>query len=335
MKESLVGNQEMAAKAGAMLEALRTETSRVLVGKRDLVDTLLTGLIAPGHVLIEGVPGIAKTLAARSLAQAAGLEYSRIQFTSDLLPADVTGTLVFNQADGRFTVRKGPVFAQLVVADEINRAPAKVQSALLEAMEEARVTIGNDTLSLPDPFFVIATQNPIEHEGTYPLPEAELDRFLVKALAVYPSEEEEKAIVSGSDERARLSAVNKVLGPGDVAFLRAQARTVAVRPELIEYATGIVRATRPEVASQSRDPRVRDYARLIEFGASPRASIALFRVARARALLSGRAYVLPDDMKAGAADVLRHRLVLSYEAEAEGMKSDDLVSLVLSTVPAP
>jgi MoxR-like ATPase len=335
MKESLVGNQEMAAKAGAMLEALRAETSRVLVGKRDLVDTLLTGLIAPGHVLIEGVPGIAKTLAARSLAQAAGLEYSRIQFTSDLLPADVTGTLVFNQADGRFTVRKGPVFAQLVVADEINRAPAKVQSALLEAMEEARVTIGNDTLSLPDPFFVIATQNPIEHEGTYPLPEAELDRFLVKALAVYPSEEEEKAIVSGSDERARLSAVNKVLGPGDVAFLRAQARAVVVRPELIEYASSIVRTTRPEVASQSRDPRVRDYARLIEFGASPRASIALFRVARARALLSGRAHVLPDDVKAGAADVLRHRLVLSYEAEAEGMKSDVLVSLVLSTVPAP
>lgn len=335
MKESLVGNQESASKAAAMLEALRAETSRVLVGKRDLVDALLTGLIAPGHVLIEGVPGIAKTLAARSLAQAAGLEYSRIQFTSDLLPADVTGTLVFNQADGRFSVRKGPVFAQLVVADEINRAPAKVQSSLLEAMEEARVTIGNESLSLPDPFFVIATQNPIEHEGTYPLPEAELDRFLIKALARYPSEEEELAIVSLSDERAGRPSVNRVLAPGDVEFLRARARAVEASPQIVEYVARIVRGTRPEVASQSRDPRVRDYARLIEFGASPRASIALFRVARARALFSGRAHVLPDDVKAGAADALRHRIVLSYEAEAEGMKCDDLVSLVLSTVSAP
>jgi MoxR-like ATPase len=335
MKENISGNAQASVRAAAMIQALRAETSRAMVGKKSLMDALITGLIAPGHILIEGVPGIAKTLAARTLSVAAGLGYSRIQFTSDLLPADVTGTLVFNQADGRFTVRKGPVFAHLVLADEINRAPAKVQSALLEAMEEAKVTIGTDSLSLPDPFFVIATQNPIEHEGTYPLPEAELDRFLIKAHASYPSEEEELRIVATADDRSGSLEIRPVLRPEDILFLRGCARSVEVKPELLAYIARIVRGTRPGTAGESADPRVRDYAHFIEFGASPRASIALYRVARARALLEGRGFVLPDDIKASAADVLRHRIVLSYEAEADGLSSDDLVSLVLSTVPAP
>ncbi len=321
--------------AKPLIDSLRAEVGRVMIGKQGLVDSLIAGLIAPGHILIEGVPGIAKTLAARCLSTAAGLGYSRIQFTSDLLPADVTGTLVFNQADGKFNVRKGPVFAQLVLADEINRAPAKVQSALLEAMEEARVTIGNESLALPEPFFVIATQNPIEHEGTYPLPEAELDRFLIKIQADYPDQEEEERIISSADARQGPLDIQARLGPADILRLRSMAQAVTVKPELVAYIARIVRGTRPQTAAASKDPRVRDYAHFIEFGASPRASIALFRVSRARALMEGREYVLPDDIKASAADVLRHRLVLSYEAEAEGMRAEDLVSLVLSTVVAP
>jgi MoxR-like ATPase len=352
---------------------LRAEIASVLVGKADMVESLLIGLIAPGHVLIEGVPGLAKTLAAHSLALASGLSYSRVQFTADLLPADITGTLMFRQNEGAFVTRRGPIFAQVVVADEINRAPAKVQSALLEAMEEGRVTIGTESHSLPNPFFVVATQNPIEHEGTYALPEAELDRFLIKIKVSYPDEKEEREIVRGSDARLSLgagrapgtaigsaaqgsaalggtslgganlfsspasasSAVRAVLGPEDILAARKAVSRVAVADEIVSYATGVVRATRPEFAAQAKDPRVRECSDWLDYGASPRASIALFRCARARALLAGRSHVLPEDVKLSAPDVLRHRLVLSYVAQSDGVKVEDVIDRVLSCVELP
>jgi MoxR-like ATPase len=318
-----------------------------IVGKDEIVRGILTGVVAGGHVLLEGVPGLAKTLAAKTFAQIAGLEFGRIQFTPDLLPADITGSLVYEQATGRFVPRRGPLFANIVLADEVNRAPAKVQSALLEAMEEGQVTIGDASLRLPEPFFVLATQNPIEHEGTYPLPEAQLDRFLIKVRAIYPSAEEEELIVRRIGAEAS-APVGRVLGASEIAFLRAAAETVRVDDALAAYAVRIVRATRPAKGGRGGTDRLagaelaalangaaRDIERWVEYGASPRASIHLFRCARVSALMDGRSYVLPEDLKAMAPEVLRHRVVLTYEAEAEGIGADAVIARVLSALTLP
>jgi len=328
--------QELATRA-------RAEMAKVIVGKDEIVLGILTGVIAGGHVLLEGVPGLAKTLAVRTFAAIAGLGFGRIQFTPDLLPADVTGSLVYEQSTGRFIPRRGPVFTNILLADEVNRAPAKVQSALLEAMEERQVTIGETSLPLPEPFFVLATQNPIEHEGTYPLPEAQLDRFILKVVATYPGPAEEAEIVKRVADAAP-AKVERVLGAAEIAAMRAAAESVSVDEELAAYAVRIVRATRPGASGDRAEGRAgaprpldlsRDISRWVEFGASPRASIHLYRCARISALLDGRAYVLPEDVKAAAPAVLRHRLVLSYEAEAESVDADAVIARVLSAIPLP
>jgi MoxR-like ATPase len=305
-----------------------------------MVDGLLTAFIAGGHILLEGVPGLAKTLAVKSLAEIIGLEFKRIQFTPDLLPADLTGTLIWDQAKGSFTVRRGPVFANVILADEINRAPAKMQSALLEAMEERQVTIGETSYPLPDPFFVLATENPIEHEGTYPLPEAELDRFLLKLLVTYPSPEEELAVIGRSPTvssvNGRREPLSAVLDGKAVATLREAADSIHIDEKITEYIVSIVCATRPAAKSASgASGAAGNLYRYISFGASPRASIALHRCSRILALFSGREFVSPEEVKAMAYPVLRHRIVLSYEAEADGLDADAVISRILSHVPVP
>lgn len=328
---------------------------RRIVGQDALIDGILTGFIAGGHVLLEGVPGLAKTLAVKTFAELSSLSFKRIQFTPDLLPADLIGTLVYEQAKMNFSVRKGPVFANLVLADEINRAPAKVQSALLEAMAESQVTIGDASYRLPEPFFVLATQNPIEQEGTYSLPEAELDRFLLKLLVPYPTLEEEAGIVrqasagslSGSARSesdlplfaASGADAQRVPSPAiasdDLERIRADVRSVRCDEALLSYLVSITAATRP-LADPKRPGRQRDdYLKYISFGASPRASIALAQCARIRAFFEGRDFVIPEDIKSSAYPVLRHRLVLSYEAGADGLSADDIISKVLSVVPLP
>jgi len=342
----------LVGEAFALTARARAEMAKRIVGKESLVRGLLMGIVAGGHVLLEGVPGLAKTLAVKTLAEISGLAFSRVQFTPDLLPADITGSLVYEQATGRFVPRRGPVFCNLLLADEVNRAPAKVQSALLEAMEERQVTIGEASLALPEPFFVLATQNPIEHEGTYPLPEAQLDRFLIKVLATYPSMQEESEIVKRI-AAAPPERVDRVLGAEEIALMRRAAESVRVDEGLAAYAVRLVRSTRPTGPS-ARDAAPgreaasggpgrwsppkdleRDILRWVEYGASPRASIHLYRCARISALLDGRAYVLPDDIKSSAPEVLRHRLVLSYEAEAEGLSADDVIARVLSSLALP
>ena len=335
--------------AGDICGRVRAEMAKRIVGKDEVVRGILMGVIAGGHVLLEGVPGLAKTLAAKTFAEIAGLGFGRIQFTPDLLPADITGSMVYEQATGRFAPRRGPLFANIILADEVNRAPAKVQSALLEAMEERQVTIGDASLPLPEPFFVLATQNPIEHEGTYPLPEAQLDRFLVKVRAVYPSAADEEAIVRRV-AGGKPADVDRVLGMREIALLRSAAEAVAFDGALAAYAVRVVRATRPHAHPREAAARrggaeaqgeqlpaelARDVARWVEYGASPRASINLHRCARISALLDGRSYVLPEDIKASAPDVLRHRVVLSYEAEAEGVGADTVIARVLSALTLP
>jgi MoxR-like ATPase len=317
--------------AASLLNTCKTELSHRIVGQAEMIDGLLLALIAGGHILLEGVPGLAKTLAVKSMAESTGLLFKRIQFTPDLLPADITGTLVWEQAAGKFSVRRGPVFANVILADEINRAPAKVQSALLEAMEERQVTIGETTYPLPEPFLVLATQNPIEHEGTYSLPEAQLDRFLLKLLIKYPTPEEEIRIVAYND--AEPAPLNAVLGTAHLARLRAAADSVRIDPRITEYLVAVVAATRPPAAKPGAG---RDgLYRYVAFGASPRASIALYRCSRIRALFGGRSFVTPEDVKAAAYPVLRHRIVLSYEAEADGLDTDAVISRILSQVPVP
>jgi MoxR-like ATPase len=301
------------------LKRLLDEVSRVVVGQPALVEGLLVGLLAGGHVLVEGVPGLAKTTAIRTLAQALGLGFRRVQFTPDLLPGDLLGTPVYHPDERRFAVRKGPVFAPVLLADEINRAPAKVQSALLEAMEERQVTIGDESFPLPEPFFVMATQNPIEHEGTYPLPEAQVDRFLAKLVVGYPGADEERAIAVRDDLDA--PRVDAVATAADVAALQRAAARVHVADAIADYAVRLVRATRARTG--------------VAVGASPRASRFLLRAARARALMDGRDFVSPFDVKRTAPDVLRHRIVLTYEAEADGVRPDEVVAAVLADVPAP
>lgn len=317
-----------------------------------MIDGLLTALIAGGHILLEGVPGLAKTLAVKSLADITGLHFKRIQFTPDLLPADLTGTLIWEQTTGTFSVRRGPVFANVILADEINRAPAKVQSALLEAMEEQQVTIGETTYPLPDPFFVLATQNPIEHEGTYTLPEAQLDRFLLKLVIRYPSVEEEIRILNLAAARRADQNIREniplipVLVPQSLEILRSAADSVFIDERITAYIVSIVAASRPLSAklpglTGSRISNVGESAvkegfyRYIAFGASPRASIALYRCSRIQALFEGRSFVSPEDVKAVALPVLRHRIVLSYEAEADGLDADAVISRLLTLVPIP
>ncbi len=321
--------------AEATLKALREEVARVLVGQEGLVEGLLIGLLSGGHVLVEGVPGLAKTTAVRTLAQVLGLGFRRIQFTPDLLPSDLVGTPVFVPDEQRFEVRKGPVFSPVVLADEINRAPAKVQSALLEAMEERQVTIGDQTFPLPDPFLVMATQNPIDLEGTYALPEAQVDRFLLKLQVRYPNADEEREIVAR--DGADAPEVRAVADPAEILRLREAASQVHAAEPVVDYAVRLVRATRePDLAGAVLEaPEKRAATGAVAVGASPRASIFLSRAARARALLGGRRYVTPHDVKQVAPDVLRHRLILSYEAEADGVDVEEVLRALLAAVETP
>jgi MoxR-like ATPase len=318
-----------------VLKALRDEVGRAVVGQRGLVDGLLIGLLAGGHVLVEGVPGLAKTTAVRSLAQALGLGFRRIQFTPDLLPGDLIGTPIWLPEKRGFEVRRGPIFAPIVLADEINRAPAKVQSALLEAMEERQVTIGEETFALPDPYLVMATQNPIDLEGTYALPEAQIDRFLLKLVVPYPEADEEREILA-RDERAR-PELRAVADASTLRALREQTAGVHVAPAVAEYAVRLVRATRePDLAGATlSEPDRRSAAGVVGVGASPRATLFLVRAARARALLDGRGYTTPHDVKRVAPDVLRHRLLLTYEAEADGVRAEHVVAALLAAVELP
>ncbi|MDL2229027.1 MoxR family ATPase [Treponema sp. OttesenSCG-928-L16] len=322
-----------------LLDQCRSEMAKRIVGQREMIDGLLVALIAGGHVLLEGVPGLAKTLAVKSLADITGLMFKRIQFTPDLLPADLTGTLIWEQSRGIFSVRRGPVFANVVLADEINRSPAKVQSALLEAMEEHQVTIGEETYPLPEPFFVLATQNPIEQEGTYTLPEAELDRFLLKLTVKYPAMEDEIRILEQSSSlsrtgsREQLSPLKAVLDVPLLEALRRSADKVRLDEQVLRYIVSVVSATRP--GDRAAKTGGGDIYRYISFGASPRASLALYRCSRIRALFEGRSYVSPEDVKAIALPVLRHRIILSYEAEADGLDADAVISRILSFVPVP
>jgi MoxR-like ATPase len=313
------------------LPLLLARLEAAVVGQRALHERLVVALLAGGHVLIEGVPGLAKTRAVRTLARALDLPFRRIQFTPDLLPADLTGTLVYLPASGTFQARPGPIVTSVLLADEINRAPAKVQSALLEAMQEGQVTIGDETITLPEPFFVLATQNPIEQEGTYPLPEAQLDRFLMKLMVGYPDRGAELAMLElpGLVAPAAAPEPPPILGPADVLELQRRAARVRVAPAIREYAVDIVRATRdPEGYGLGLAP-------LIELGASPRATLALVRASQGHALLSGRDYVTPHDVKSLARDVLRHRVIPSYEADAEGLSADDLLGRVLDHLRVP
>jgi MoxR-like ATPase len=332
----------MLAQGASLIDACRKELAKRIVGQREMIDGLLTALIAGGHILLEGVPGLAKTLAVKSLAQITGLEFKRIQFTPDLLPADLTGTLIWDQSRGSFSVRRGPVFANVILADEINRAPAKMQSALLEAMEERQVTIGETSYALPDPFFVLATENPIEHEGTYSLPEAELDRFLLKLLVTYPAPEEEIGIVGRSPALSAVFSPPEPLSPildkAAIAQLRAAADMIHMDEKITEYIVSIVTATRPASTGTRHSGAAKaadGLYRYVSFGASPRASIALYRCSRILALFSGRDFVSPDDVKAAAYPALRHRIVLSYEAEADGLDADTVITRILSHVPIP
>ena len=302
---------------------------QTIVGQKHLVDSLLIALLANGHVLLEGVPGLAKTLAIKTLASLIDAKYSRIQFTPDLLPADVVGTMVYSEKQEKFEVRRGPVFANFVLADEINRAPAKVQSALLEAMQERQVTIGKDTFKLDDPFLVLATQNPIEQEGTYPLPEAQVDRFLIKVIIGYPNKEEEKQIIR-QNIKAEKREVSALVKPEDIIEVRKIVQQIYVDEKIERYIVDIVFATR-----FPQDYGLNDLTSIISFGASPRASISLALAARAYAFLKGRGYVIPEDVRAVCHDVMRHRIGLSYEAEANNISADEVISEILDKIAVP
>ncbi len=318
-------------RATQTLKQIREDVARVMVGQSALIDGLLVGLLSSGHVLVEGVPGLAKTTAVRTLAEALGLGFKRIQFTPDLLPGDLLGTPVFVPSRQEFSVHKGPIFTPVLLADEINRAPAKVQSALLEAMEERQVSIGDETLPLPDPFLVMATQNPIELEGTYPLPEAQIDRFMLKLVVSYPEADEEREIVArDADERP---AIRPFPDTAALLDLRRQAKSVYVAPAVADYAVRLARATRDPAAVEARVEGSSE--RPVALGASPRASIFLVRAARATALLEGRDFATPHDVKRAAPDVLRHRVLVSYEAEADGVTAEAIVEAVLAAVETP
>src|SRR5581483_10624811 len=324
-------SQANIAAAHEVISRLRTEVSRAVVGQQQIVDRLIAALLIRGHVLVEGLPGLAKTLLVKTLAGAIDATFKRVQFTPDLLPADITGTLIFDPAARTFNPRFGPIFANLVLADEINRAPARVQSALLEAMQERQVTIGDSSYTLPDPFLVIATQNPIEHEGTYTLPEAQVDRFVMKLKVDYPSAEEELRILNlYLDPTAAVAGVFPVLSLADIHGVAQLAAGVHVDEKISRYIVQLVAATRRPL-----DVRLPALVQYVSYGASPRATLALAHVAKAHAFIQGRPFVIPEDVKNVAHDVLRHRLVLSYEAAAEQMTADRVIDQILGAVPVP
>lgn len=313
-----------------VIELLRKEVAKVIIGQSYMVDRLLVALLADGHVLLEGVPGLAKTLAIKTLSDAINVDFSRIQFTPDLLPADVTGTLIYNQKSESFTVKKGPIFANFILADEINRAPAKVQSALLEAMQERQITIGDTTYPLPKPFLVLATQNPIEQEGTYPLPEAQVDRFMLKVSLDYPSKQEEQMIVRSNVRESGLAKAGQVISSDDIERCRSLVKQVYLDEKIEQYIIDLVFATREpsEAGLGFLEP-------MISVGCSPRASINLALASKAYAFLNGRGFVIPDDVRAIAPDVMQHRLGLTYEAEAENMTAAEIVSKIINKVEVP
>lgn len=325
---SSLDNEHVEATAD-WIKKLRAEISCVIVGQFALVDRLLVGLLANGHVLLEGVPGLAKTMSVRTLADCVQASFHRIQFTPDLLPADIIGTLIYNPQDGKYHATKGPVFANFVLADEINRAPAKVQSALLEAMQERQVTLGGETMPLPKPFLVLATENPIDQEGTYPLPEAQVDRFMFKVLLDYPAVDEERAILDRMAFTTPEMQVRPVIDTGEILRARKLVDQIRVDDTIRDYIVQLVFATRKPANYKL------DIQHFIQFGASPRATIYLTVASKAWALLQGRAYVIPDDVKAIAPDVLRHRIIPTYEAEAQAVTTDNLIKRILNTVPVP
>ena len=321
---------ERIERESVFVDTLRAEMGKVIVGQSHLIDTLLIGLLSNGHILLEGVPGLAKTLAITTLAKAVDADFARIQFTPDLLPADLIGTLIYSQKTEEFIVRKGPVFANFVLADEINRSPAKVQSALLEAMQERQVTIGEETYRLPEPFLVMATQNPLEQEGTYPLPEAQVDRFMLKVKISYPKKEEEREIVRMNLTGGAMKKVSKVITPEDIVKTRSVVEDVYMDEKIEKYIVDIIFATREpaEYSLEKLQP-------LIAYGGSPRASISLAKAARAYAFIRRRGYVIPEDVRAVCHDVLRHRIGLTYEAEAENISSEQIITEILNNVIVP
>jgi MoxR-like ATPase len=313
----------------SFISLLKSEMNKVIVGQTKMIDRLLIGLLTQGHILLEGVPGLAKTLAISTLAKIIDTKFQRIQFTPDLLPADLIGTMIYNQKTGEFVPKKGPIFANLILADEINRAPAKVQSALLEAMQERQVTIGDTTYKLDEPFLVLATQNPIEQEGTYPLPEAQVDRFMLKLKITYPTREEEKEILARMAKQD-VPEVSKVISADKILKARKIINEIYVDPKVEDYIVSIVFATR-----EPEKYNLNDLKDLIAYGASPRATIFLTRVARAHAFIRGRGYVTPEDIKSVGVDVLRHRVLLTYEAEAENITSEDIIQKIFDSVEVP
>ncbi len=314
----------------AFVEKLHAETAKVIVGQETMIERLMLGLLTKGHVLLEGLPGLAKTLAIKTLSKAIAAKYSRIQFTPDLLPADIIGTMIYNPRTNEFTVRKGPVFANFILADEINRAPAKVQSALLEAMQERQVTIGKDTFLLEEPFLVLATQNPIEQEGTYPLPEAQVDRFMLKVKVSYPNKEEEREIMRRNLLDDNFGKINAIIQPEEILRARKSVRKVYMDEKIERYILDIVFATR-----QPAEYNLKDLEPLINYGGSPRASINMALASKAHAFLKRRGYVIPEDVRNICHDVMRHRIGLTYEAEAENITQEDIISKVLDTVEVP
>jgi MoxR-like ATPase len=327
--ERIQAINEAVRNTSAWVAPLRQEISRVLVGQKNLVNRLLVGLVTNGHILLEGVPGLAKTLSLKTLAAATQLKFHRLQFTPDMLPADIVGTMIYNPRDGSFQTKHGPIFSNFILADEINRAPAKVQSALLEAMQERQVTLGDDTYALPQPFLVMATQNPLEQEGTYTLPEAQVDRFMLKVIVDYPSRAEERAILEAMATSEPDLRVAPVVSGDDIIAARRVVNSIYVDDKLKDYIVDTVWAT--------RDPKRYgiDLNGYVRYGASPRATLALTMAARAWAFLNGRGYVTPQDVKAFALDVLRHRVAVSYEAEAENINSENIIAKVLETLPVP
>lgn len=314
----------------AFIEDIRFATSKVIIGQKAMMERLMLGLLANGHILLEGLPGLAKTLAIRTLASAIDVNFNRIQFTPDLLPSDVIGTMVYNPAKLDFFVSKGPVFSNFILADEINRAPAKVQSALLEAMQERQVTIGKETFPLPDPFLVMATQNPIEQEGTYPLPEAQIDRFLLKIKVFYPSFSEEKTIIKSSFNELQSHDVSPVIKADDIMKARQLVRKIYIDDRLLDYIVNLVFATR-----EPENYKLEELRPLINYGSSPRASIALASVAKAHAFINRRGYVIPEDIKSTISDVLSHRIGLTFEAEAENVTQEDIITSIVNKIEVP
>lgn len=329
MNENLTAiNEEVKAKSGFVAK-LKKQIGTVIVGQEKLIDGLLIGILGGGHVLLEGVPGLAKTLSVKSLSQSIHADFQRIQFTPDLLPADLLGTLIYNQQSGDFVTKKGPIFAQIVLADEINRAPAKVQSALLEAMEEKQVTIGDTTYPLPKPFMVLATQNPVEQQGTYALPEAQLDRFMLKIKLNYPNHQEEREIMERMAKTNRRTELEPVITPQEILEIRQVVDAIYMDPKIKDYIVDLV------VATRQPDQYHLDLAGYIDYGVSPRATINLAMAAKAYAFIQGRGYVVPNDVKAIGPDVLRHRLIVSYEAEANDLGVDDLIAQLFEGVEVP